>query len=213
MTTPPGSRAGRRAAVAGGVALLVFVATAAAVHAHATGAMDDAVRRWILARRQPWLVSLFAFCAAAGGVTGMRVLAALGAIDLWRRGWRILAAWVLALAMASFYSFTALKLLFERSRPGVLLTGQGADFAFPSGHALMSAAVCGTLALFYRRRGLVGRRAALLGATVVPLMVGLSRLVLDVHWATDVVGGWSLGALFATVTGALASRLGLPREG
>ncbi len=210
MTTPPDSTGGRRAALAGGLALLLFAATAAAVHAQATGAMDDAVRRWILAHRHPALVSLVAFCSAAGGVTGMRVLAALGAIDLWRRGWRILAAWVLAGALASFYSFTALKLLFERSRPGLGVAGPDTDFAFPSGHALMSAAVCGTLALLYRRQRLVGRRAALLGATIVPLVVGLSRLVLDAHWATDVVGGWSLGALLAAITGALAGRFGTP---
>lgn len=213
MTIPPGSRGGRRAAVAGGMALLLFAATAVAVHAGAAGAPDVAVRRWVLAHRHPALVPIFAFCSAAGGVTGMRVLAALGAVDLWRRGWRRLAACVLALAVASFYSFTALKLLFGRLRPGVLLTSPGTDFAFPSGHAVMSAAVCGTLALVYHRQGLAGRRAALLGATLVPLTVGVSRLVLDAHWATDVVGGWSLGALFAVVTGALASRLGAARDG
>ena len=39
------------------------------------------------------------------------------------------------------------------------------------------------------------------------LLVGLTRLYLDVHWTTDVIGGWAVGLFVAAVTAALYERL------
>ena len=50
------------------------------------------------------------------------------------------------------------------------------------------------------------RRAQRLGWTIaltVPLAVGTSRLFLDMHWASDVLGGWLLGATYAVAVCAL----------
>jgi undecaprenyl-diphosphatase len=40
-------------------------------------------------------------------------------------------------------------------------------------------------------------------AVLIALIVGFSRMYLDVHWATDVVGGWSIGLLIAALAAAL----------
>jgi undecaprenyl-diphosphatase len=42
---------------------------------------------------------------------------------------------------------------------------------------------------------------------LVPLIVGLTRLYLDVHWTTDVVGGWTVGLFVAAMSAALYERL------
>jgi undecaprenyl-diphosphatase len=103
-----------------------------------------------------------------------------------------------------------LKAQFGRSRPG-------ADFAeliapgmsFPSGHATISAIVFLTIAaLIANARTRAGEQTYILAmATLMALLVGLSRIALGVHWATDVVAGWAFGAAWALAWLLLARRL------
>jgi undecaprenyl-diphosphatase len=135
----------------------------------------------------------------------MRILALLAALDLWRRGQRRLGACLVAVAVAAYVLFIELKKLHARSRPPALEGIISDDFSFPSGHATMSAAVCCTVAWMYWRAGLLRRGPALALAILTPLLVGLSRVCLDVHWMTDVLAGWSIGLLLAVVA-AMAVR-------
>jgi undecaprenyl-diphosphatase len=168
---------------------------------------DAEVQRWVLAHQRPALVTLFFLVTTAGGITGMRVLSVLGAIDLWRRGRRRLAACALAVSLVAFGLFTVAKEVVGRSRPLSLDGSVADDFSFPSGHATMSAAVCCALAYMYWRAGLVHRAPALAFAILVPLVVGISRVYLELHWATDVLGGWSAGLLVAAAAAASSDRI------
>ena len=56
------------------------------------------------------------------------------------------------------------------------------------------------------RERLIGGRTALALAIGGPLLVGISRIYLNVHWATDVLGGWSAGLLIAVLSAALYDR-------
>ncbi|AXI85448.1 hypothetical protein SAM9427_05670, partial [Streptomyces sp. ETH9427] len=77
--------------------------------------------------------------------------------------------------------------------------------AFPSGHAMTATVVLGLLLWLLHRHGvgLVVWRTALAVAVVSVAGVGLTRIWLGVHWPTDVLGGWLLGAL--TVVAAVAA--------
>jgi undecaprenyl-diphosphatase len=83
-----------------------------------------------------------------------------------------------------------------RARPPAALQVGGPDVgrAFPSGHATQSIAFYGMLAIvlimWYAPRH--GRLFAI-GAALVTLVIGASRLYLGVHWLTDVLGGYALG--------------------
>jgi undecaprenyl-diphosphatase len=96
----------------------------------------------------------------------------------------------------------SLKTLVGRVRPVVadpVAHGQGNSF--PSGHALGSMVVYGMLALVFlavvrhRWRGWFVGLAALIVA-----LIGLSRIALGVHFVSDVLAGWMLGAAWISVT-------------
>ncbi|MFH0517582.1 phosphatase PAP2 family protein [Streptomyces sp. M41] len=129
----------------------------------------------------------------------MRILAAVVAIWLvWRRAALWTAAWlVITCALASAIQQT-MKAAVDRPRPTWPDPVDSAHYAaFPSGHAMTATVVCGLLLWLLHRHGAapVLWRAAVAVAVISVLGVGLTRVWLGVHWATDVVGGWLLGAL------------------
>lgn len=108
-----------------------------------------------------------------------------------------------------------LKHLFARARPDVLFHGTLADgYSFPSGHAMMSTVVFLTLATLVARLAPRTRlRVYAIGtAAAFSVMVGLSRVYLGVHWASDVAAGWAAGAAWAVLVWLVAHRLRLGQE-
>lgn len=77
--------------------------------------------------------------------------------------------------------------------------------SFPSGHATSSMIFYLTLALALAPERY--RRAAAAGAILLSLLIGTSRVMLGVHWPSDVIGGWSFGLLWVLLTLRPAERL------
>ena len=163
---------------------------------------DEAVTAWFVEHRTDALISASKVVSEIGSFVSLAILAMLLGIWLWRRGWHVAlsVAPVVSLVLASLAS-TATKALFHRERPPVVLHATTVTLAaFPSGHATDAAAfflaASLTLAITIARRR---STRALLVATGLFLaaLVGLSRLVLGVHWLSDVVAGWALGSAFA----------------
>lgn len=127
----------------------------------------------------------------------MRILAGAVAIWLWRRAARWTAGWlVVACALATLVQ-QALKAAVDRPRPVWPDPVDSAHYAaFPSGHAMTATVVCGLLLWLLHSHGVARAlwRTAVAVAVVSVAGVGLTRVWLGVHWATDVVGGWLLGA-------------------
>ena len=78
--------------------------------------------------------------------------------------------------------------------------------AFPSAHAGNSMIVYLAIALLLTA-GTRWQRAAAGFALALSLLIGLSRVVLGVHWPSDVVGGWAFGLLWVLIALPLAERL------
>jgi undecaprenyl-diphosphatase len=167
---------------------------------------DAAVQHWVLAHQSAPLVSFFLFVTTVGGIAPMTGLAVLGAVNLWARGKRRVAAGVLVAPVVAVLLFNVVKRIYARPRPVGLGGIVPSSYSFPSGHATASTAICCTLAYVYWREGLIDRSTALLFAIVVPLLIGVSRVYLNVHWATDVIGGWCAGLLIAVLFTLLYDR-------
>ena len=78
--------------------------------------------------------------------------------------------------------------------------------SFPSGHATSSMIFFLTLALVLTA-GTRWQRPAAVGAILLSLAIGTSRVMLGVHWPSDVIGGWAFGLLWVLLTLRLAGRL------
>jgi len=187
----------------GTAALVAFAKLGADVFAHKSTGFDGPVQAWMLGHQRPWLETAFLWITRTGGLVGMRVLAVAGALYLWFRGHRRVAAGVLVVPVVADLLFNVAKRAYARPRPLGLGGRVDSSYSFPSGHATVSAAVCCTLAYVLWREGFMSRWAALTLAVCVPLLVGISRLYLNVHWATDVLGGWSVGLVIAALSASL----------
>ncbi len=111
----------------------------------------------------------------------------------WRTALVMLLASVLGLGIAE-----SVKRLVHRERPDVAwkLIDRPHTPSFPSGHSLNSMAIYGTLALLAARH--LRRRRAVCGLIrvvgfILPLLIGVSRPYLGVHYPSDVLAGWTAG--------------------
>lgn len=185
------------------VAVAVFTLLGAMVSHGRTAAFDDGVRTWILAHRGAAMLWFFQWVSRVGSVTPMVLFAITGAVLLWFRASVRTASAVLVAPAAAVAAYLGLKGVFQRTRPSGVGNVLEGTYSFPSAHATTSAAICCTLAyVLWRERIMQGVPAVLL-AVLVPGLVGMSRVYLDVHWATDVAGGWIAGIFIAALSTGL----------
>jgi undecaprenyl-diphosphatase len=139
-----------------------------------------------------------------GSLTGMT--AAFLALD----GKRRMALFVLACVVSGVLASVGLKELFQRPRPDLVPHGSYVSSpSFPSGHSMMSAVTYLALGALLARSQKRFRLKAffLLSAGLLTVLVGVSRVYLGVHWPTDVIAGWTAGAVWALVCWLAARRL------
>src|SRR5206468_91472 len=112
--------------------------------------------------------------------------------------------------VSGLFASTVLKHFFDRPRPNLVpFTVYVSTSSFPSGHSMMSAVtylVLGALLARSQERKLV-KAYFLLGAVFLTVVVGISRVYLGVHWPTDVLAGWTAGAVWALLCWLLARHL------
>jgi undecaprenyl-diphosphatase len=136
-----------------------------------------------------------------GGVWVATVCVVGVAILAWRKMWRDALLLLTSVAGAALL-MTVLKVLVQRPRPDFIepLVHAG-GYSFPSGHATTSAALYLTLGLL--AAGWVKRWETriyiLLGTLAVIALIGFSRLYLGVHYVSDVLAGFALGAFWVTL--------------
>jgi undecaprenyl-diphosphatase len=162
------------------------------------------VRRWAL--QNDWAVQTSLFLSEMGTFRVSTWVAIAGVLLLLakRRYWQALTLGLLA-ALAPLVA-NLIKPLVARERPiwDVYLANED-TFAYPSGHATGGVAVW--IAVGVALGSLLHNRVA--GAFVVftfslvGIAIGLSRIVLGVHYPSDVVGGWCIAIAFAGLLGAL----------
>ncbi len=147
-----------------------------------------------------WFEEAMRDLTALGG-TIVLVIVSLAAFAYLLMSNKTHAAFMLAASVIGAIALSqSLKFGFDRPRPDLVPHGARVyTQSFPSGHAMMSAAVYLTLAaLLARTQHRVRLRVfIILVASLLTLLVGASRVYLGVHWPTDVIAGWAGGAAWA----------------
>lgn len=211
----PRPRRGRRSLEAHTV-LLIGVSSAAIaacakvgedVFNHESGPFDEPIRAWVLAHQVPALREAFLVITRTAAPSSLIPCTALLGAWLWRRRSLPIAGAVVMSPAVALAIFLAVKRMYRRKRPAGGARLHELTYAFPSGHATASAAIFGTTAYVLCREEMIPRGGAIALSTVGPLLVGASRVYLDVHWTTDVLGGWSVGGLVAAFSAAVYDRV------
>ena len=143
---------------------------------------------------------------AARDITAMGSSVVLGLITLIVCGFLALggkthmAVFVFISVTGGLTAGSLLKEVFQRPRPDLVpYAVYASGTSFPSGHSMMSAVTFLTLGALLARsqkRKLL-KAYFLLLAAFLTVIVGLSRVYLGVHWPTDVLAGWTAGAVWA----------------
>ncbi|RPI62193.1 MAG: phosphatase PAP2 family protein [Planctomycetaceae bacterium] len=189
------------------VGILCFTTIADGVTDRATQSFDE----WVLLSvrsgadssdplTQPWLLSA-AKCASALAsawvLLGVTVISAALLVAAKKHK----AAWLLLITTTGGAALSVvLKVIFDRPRPILVPHLEVVSSpSFPSAHAMLAAVLYLTLGVIAARfmPTLKGRITVLLIAVVLMLLIGASRVFLGVHYPTDVLAGWAIGAAWA----------------
>jgi undecaprenyl-diphosphatase len=180
--------------VVAAVGLALFaVLSVAVVRETALVDLDERISRWIAEEMPTWAEWLALPPTWVGGLVGLTLVSLVAATALVGAGRRWEAVWIVASVAAVQLLVTIVKTGFDRARP---LDGAAIPMptssSFPSGHAAAGLVAAGAIA------ALVGTRARASvvwgAAALAALVIGASRIVLNVHFVSDVLAGFALGA-------------------
>lgn len=162
--------------------------------------MDLTVEKWITLHRNVELTQVFLWITQLGSVYAISAgffFIFLVLLSLRKRAEALILAGSL---LACFLTTYALKYGLERPRPEHAYYLES-SFSFPSAHASMSLVLYGMLAVFLMKRFKKVRHQLVVFLSVVLLvfLIGASRIYLDVHYLSDVLGGWLLGGVWLCI--------------
>lgn len=181
--------------------------------------VDQTVYRWASSMRSDPATLFFLTFTRIGSPTGLAVIALSVAAFLFVRRHRGLSLYVAVTCSTAGLLNLLLKESFARARPDLAeALRKASGYSFPSGHAMGSMVVFGSLAYVVAR---VHGRWRLRSATMAVLLtsivaVGLSRVYLGVHWISDIAAGYVAGMVWlvvATVTFEAFWRIRIIRAG
>lgn len=193
--------------VAGG--LFGFISIADEVREGETHAFDSAILLALRSAADPadpigphWLEGMMRDLTSLGGtaVLTLVTLVAVGYLVIERKRH---AAMLLAIAVGGGTLLSSLlKIGFDRPRPDLVSRLVDVQtLSFPSGHAMLSAVTYLTIGVLLARTSERRRVKSyiLFVCIALTLTIGATRIYLGVHWPTDVLAGWSVGAAWAVL--------------
>ncbi len=165
------------------------------------GGLDRFLFEELQSLRNPFADQMMVLVTLLGDSSFLFGILAVGCVWLMIRGRYKAAVHWLAAAAATAALGRLLKLVVASPRPMPLYDGIS-GYSFPSGHASLSLAVYGFLAVLIARELSVARRwLPYMAASLLVIPIAFSRLYLGAHWLSDVLGGLTLGLACLALVG------------
>jgi undecaprenyl-diphosphatase len=177
-----------------------FSEFAGKVRKGATQPFDDAIMHWIGAHQDPRLTSAMLEVTALGTGTVVGMIVLVAGMFLWLNHHRHSSILLITATLGGLVLDNLLKIGFNRPRPQIFEWGtHAASSSFPSGHAMSSVVVYGTVTyLAARLQQRLGSRVLTFAfAAVVIVLISVSRVYLGVHYPSDILAGLLIGLAWA----------------
>ncbi|AKQ47432.1 hypothetical protein TH63_02055 [Rufibacter radiotolerans] len=133
---------------------------------------------------------------------------ALALLFVFFERWRFYSVKIIAISATTTLFNQSMKFFFDRPRPETAFLEQGGN-SFPSGHAMIGGAFWGLIIYLIwtnvRQKGARWFLVSLVGFWI--LLIGFSRVYLNVHYASDVLAGWGAGLFWLMIAISLLKRL------
>lgn len=163
------------------------------------GQADQAIQSWVHGLARPMLTQVMLGLSWIGSTFALVPAVALAAGWMWWRGMKDDAVLVVAAALGGVALNEVMKLYFKRLRPDVPWAFvHEHSFSFPSGHSVLAMVMYGVIVYKTqdKLRSKWAKAALMVGAFLMVVGIGVSRVYLGVHYPSDVAAGYFVGAVW-----------------
>lgn len=194
----------QRALLLSGIAFIFFISIAISIRLTGYFLFDAQLSNQMAKQVPADYVSWFTQLGSGVGAVTVTLILTLVSYYLWRD--RIGSLWYLLSFAAVAVLNQVAKAIFVRDRPSLNELVGGVGYSFPSGHSSMAFAVYGGFLILSWR--FLNRTGKIVLGTVLSLLIlamGSSRIILNVHYFSDVVGGFCFAAFILGLSYAFIS--------
>lgn len=144
---------------------------------------------------------IIVFLTNLNGVVASSIFCVLIGVFLWYRKWYGHLRFFLSAFLGVVLLFNGIKFTVQRARPDMRLFDL-TTYSFPSGHTTMATVLTLSLYFIFAKKVPAGlpRILLLIVCIVWPVVIAFTRIYLNVHWFSDVLGGFSLGLFWVMLT-------------
>ncbi|KAA0765443.1 phosphatase PAP2 family protein [Bacillus sp. SH5-2] len=201
-----------------GLLLVVFSLIAWRVHAGGVTVMDTYVRGLVKGLQTEGSLTFFSYFTKMGSEIGIITTLVISLLVFWKkRYYAAMIVYPLGILVTHLVN-KGIKEIVKRDRPSLNEALDALGYSFPSGHAMLSIMTFGFLAYIIAAnlKGVTGKYVITILLGILIVWIGLSRIILNVHYPTDILAGYCFGGILLVIAiyfhRLLTERFGLNNE-
>ncbi|MED0873553.1 phosphatase PAP2 family protein [Bacillus mobilis] len=198
--------------------LAVFGIVAWRVHVGGVTVMDTYVRGLVKGLQTEDSLTFFSYYTKVGSAIGIVTTLVISLLVFWRkRYYAAVIVYPVGILITHLVN-KGIKEIVKRERPSLNEALDALGYSFPSGHAMLSIMTFGFLAYIIAAnlKSVTGKYVITILMGIVIVSIGLSRVILNVHYPTDILAGYCVGGILLIIAiychRLLTERLGLNKE-